>query len=158
MLRNLMFLSRQTALTALLIAITPPAQAGVLEWLGIKTPAKPPVSTNFLPVEQAFVLSSKQNAGALQLSFAIAPGYYLYRHTLAVSVENAHIGDWLLPEGTPHEDEYFGKTQVYYQQLSLDVPLDKITQNGQVEVRYQGCTTGLCYPPQTMKIAVAARP
>lgn len=158
MLRNVMFLSRQTALTALLIAITPPTQAGVLEWLGIKASARPPVSTDFLPVEQAFVLSSKQSAGALQLSFAIAPGYYLYRHTLGVSAENADLGDWVLPGGTPHEDEYFGKTQVYYQQLDLDVPLNKIAQNGQVEVRYQGCTTGLCYPPQTMKIAVATRP
>lgn len=157
MLRIFMFFSCKPALAALLIAITLPVQAGVLEWLGINTPAKPPVSNDFLSVEQAFILSSKQNTGSLQLSFAIAPGYYLYRHTLAVSAENAHVGDWSLPEGTPHEDEYFGKTQVYYQQLALDIPLDNIVQNGQVAVRYQGCTTGLCYPPQTIQIPLRVK-
>ncbi len=156
-----MFLAVKRLLTALLMAtslLTLPAQAGVLEWLGLSSPATSSPHTDFLPVDQAFVLSSKQSANSLQLTFDIEPGYYLYRHTLAASVHNAHMGDWTLPDGTPHEDEYFGKSQVYYRQLTLDIPLHNVEKNGQLEVRYQGCTTGLCYPPQTRQLAVLPQP
>lgn len=131
-----------------------PVQAGLFDWLGLSNSEKTPANTNFLHVDQAFVLSSNQKNNQLQLRFAIAPGYYLYRHTVAVSAKNAQLGDWVLPDGKPHEDEYFGKSQVYYQQLTLDMPLQAVAKDGSVEVRYQGCTTGLCYPPQTIHIPI----
>ncbi|MFP2768549.1 protein-disulfide reductase DsbD domain-containing protein [Oceanisphaera sp. KMM 10153] len=135
-------------LTTALVAF--PSQAGVLEWLGL-SPEPAPHST-FLSAEQAFALSSKQTPTGLQLEFAIAPGYYLYRHRQSVTPHNARLGDWVLPDGTQHEDEYFGKTQVYYQRLELTIPLQQVMPNGAVEVRYQGCTSGLCYPPQQVSI------
>ncbi|WP_298715949.1 protein-disulfide reductase DsbD domain-containing protein [uncultured Oceanisphaera sp.] len=138
-------------LTTALIAL--PSQAGVLDWLGLRP--KPVTSSAFLPVEQAFVLTSKQTPAGLQLEFAMAPGYYLYRHRLSVSPINARFGDWALPDGTAHEDEYFGKTRVYYQSLALTVPLQQVMPNGEAEIRYQGCTTGLCYPPQQVSIPLA---
>lgn len=157
MLSVSMFFTVKRLLTVLLMTtflVTLPAQAGVLEWLGLSSPATPKTNTHFLSVEQAFVLGSNQGADSLQLTFDIEPGYYLYRHTLAAFATNAQIGDWTLPEGTPHEDEYFGKTQVYYRQLTLNIPLQNVEKDGLVEVRYQGCTTGLCYPPQTRQLAV----
>ncbi len=138
-------------LTTALVAL--PSQAGVLEWLGLRP--EPASSSSFLPVEQAFVLSSKQTPAGLQLEFAIAPGYYLYRQRLSVSPHNARFGDWELPAGTPHEDEYFGKTQVYYQRLELTIPLQQVASDGRAELHYQGCTSGLCYAPQQVSIPLA---
>ncbi|MBO1518372.1 protein-disulfide reductase DsbD domain-containing protein [Oceanisphaera pacifica] len=137
---------------ACLFAILP-VQAGLFDWLG-GTDTTSNKKPDFLPVEQAFVLSSEQKNNQLQLSFSIAPQHYLYRHTIEVSAKQAALGDWTLPNGKPHQDEYFGKSQVYYQQLTLEIPLNAVEQDALVEVRYQGCTTGLCYPPQTIKIAL----
>lgn len=142
---------------ALLLAFTlplAPAQAGLLERLGLTKAA--PAAPSFLPVEQAFVVRHRQADGRLTLTVDIAPGYYLYRHRLALSAEQAELGDWTLPEGRPHQDEYFGQSQVYHQQLRLQVPLRSTGDGGRVEFRYQGCTTGLCYPPQVLTIALDA--
>ena len=142
-------------LTLLLLVstlLTLPVQAGVLAWLGRGQAEESPPQIDFLPVEQAFVLSHHQAGNHLRLSFAIEPGYYLYRHTVAVSASNAQLGRVILPAGQPHEDQYFGNSQVYYQQLTLDVPLTAIEKNGELEVQYQGCTTDLCYAPQTVSI------
>lgn len=137
--------------------VTLPVQAGLFDWLGLNKAEKSQTNSDFLPMDQAFVLSSNQTAQQLQLSFTIEPDYYLYRHTVAVSAKNAQLGDWVLPGGTPHEDEYFGKSQVYYEQLTLAVPLQEIAADGSVEVRYQGCTSGLCYPPQTIHIPLIVK-
>ncbi|OIN13572.1 hypothetical protein BFR47_10250 [Oceanisphaera psychrotolerans] len=139
------------SLAAALAAI--PAQAGILEWLGLAP--EPAQHTRFLPVEQAFVLNSEQTPAGLRLEFTIAPGYYLYRHRLSVIPDQVRFGDWELPAGTPHEDEYFGKTQVYYQGLELTIPLQQLEPEGRVDIRYQGCTSGLCYPPQLVSIPLA---
>lgn len=130
-----------------------PAQAGLLERLGLTKAA--PAAPSFLPVEQAFVVRHRQGDGRLTLTVDIAPGYYLYRHSLALSAEQAELGDWTLPEGRPHQDEYFGQSQVYHQELQLQVPLRATADGGRVEFRYQGCTTGLCYPPQVLSILLA---
>ncbi|MBM7455683.1 thiol:disulfide interchange protein DsbD [Oceanisphaera litoralis] len=136
-------------LTSALMSL--PSQAGVLEWLGLR-PEPAASGSSFLPVEQAFVLSSRQTPSGLLLEFTIAPGYYLYRQRLSVSPHNTRFGDWELPAGTPHEDEYFGKSQVYYQRLELTIPLQQVAPDGRAELRYQGCTSGLCYAPQQISI------
>ncbi|MGO1248071.1 MAG: protein-disulfide reductase DsbD domain-containing protein [Oceanisphaera sp.] len=139
-------------LAASLVAL--PVQAGLFDWLGLNNTEQAPARSDFLPVDQAFVLTYQQAQSVLELHFAIQPDYYLYRHTINVSANDTELGDWTLPQGTPHEDEYFGKSQVYYQQLKLEVPLKSVAKGGSVAVHYQGCTTGLCYPPQTIQIAL----
>lgn len=130
------------------------AHAGILSWFS----GQDNVASNqddFLAAEQAFVLSSSQTADSLKLSFAIAPGYYLYRHQLSVTPEQAELGEWQLPQGQPHEDAYFGKSQVYTESFTLPLPLLKVGEQAQVTVKYQGCTTDLCYAPQTVHIPLA---
>lgn len=132
--------------------LTLPVEAGVLAWLGITPKAVPSSNSHFLPVEQAFVLTSHQEAEHLQLNFAIEPGYYLYRHSIAASATGAQLGDVSLPQGKAHQDQYFGESQVYYQQVTLPLPVTAITQGATVTVSYQGCTTDLCYAPQKVSI------
>ncbi|MFQ1943557.1 protein-disulfide reductase DsbD [Aeromonas veronii] len=125
--------------------------ADLLSSLGIEANAKP----KFLQVDEAFQIESEQRGDQLQLTLHIADDYYLYRHSLRFKGNNLTFSEPTLPEGTEHEDDFFGKTQVYYQQVSIAVPLKEVGENATLRVRYQGCTDGLCYPPTDKLIDVA---
>ncbi|WP_279488329.1 protein-disulfide reductase DsbD [Aeromonas veronii] len=125
--------------------------ADLLSSLGIEANAKP----KFLQVDEAFQIESEQRGDQLQLTLHIADDYYLYRHSLRFKGNNLTFSEPTLPEGTEHEDDFFGKTRVYYQQVSIAVPLKEVGENATLRVRYQGCTDGLCYPPTDKLIDVA---
>lgn len=125
--------------------------ADLLSSLGIEANAKP----KFLQVDEAFQIESEQRGDQLLLTLHIADDYYLYRHSLRFKGNNLTFSEPTLPEGTEHEDDFFGKTQVYYQQVSIAVPLKEVGENATLRVRYQGCTDGLCYPPTDKLIDVA---
>jgi len=108
------------------------------------------VKPDFLPVNQAFVLTHERQAdGQMRLYFQIKPGYYLYQKRLKF--------DGLPPEQHPqlppalnHHDEFFGDSAVYREQLQLLLPANA---QGQLRLGWQGCAdAGLCYPPQTTSI------
>lgn len=114
-----------------------------------------PTAGDFLPVEQAFVLDSEHHGDELRIRIHVAPGHYLYRHSITAAGQEVSLGEWHLPEGEPYQDEYFGQSQVYRERLELQLPLHAAGPGAQVELRYQGCTTGLCYPPQTVLLPIA---
>ncbi|MBM0418351.1 protein-disulfide reductase DsbD [Aeromonas veronii] len=149
-------LSPLLLLCALLMATvgSSPAHANgadLLSSLGIEANAKP----KFLQVDEAFQIESEQRGDQLLLTLHIADDYYLYRHSLRFKGNNLTFSEPTLPEGTEHEDDFFGKTRVYYQQVSIAVPLKEVGENATLRVRYQGCTDGLCYPPTDKLIDVA---
>lgn len=125
--------------------------ADLLSSLGIAANAKP----KFLQVDEAFQVESEQRGDQLLLTLHIADDYYLYRHSLRFKGNNLSFSEPTLPEGTEHEDDFFGKTRVYYQQVSIAVPLKEVGDGATLRVRYQGCTDGLCYPPTDKLIDVA---
>lgn len=113
---------------------------------------------DFLTVEQAFPFSLQATPQKITLHWDILPNYYLYKHTVTVKSDNVAFNQQITPiiEKT-HEDPYFGKTQIFEQ--GLDIVLTP-TQNqfepqGKLIINYQGCTEGLCYPPQTQEIELA---
>lgn len=106
----------------------------------------------FLPVEQAFQFDFNQHQDQVEIYFAVADGYYLYKEKLVIKTEGAEFSAPTLPKGKDHEDEYFGIQEVYYKQLKFTVPVAKVNDNAQLIITYQGCAEkGLCYPP-TKKI------
>lgn len=125
--------------------------ADLLSSLVIEANAKP----KFLQVDEAFQIESEQRGDQLLLTLHIADDYYLYRHSLHFKGNNLTFSEPTLPEGAEHEDDFFGKTRVYYQQVSIAVPLKEVGENATLRVRYQGCTDGLCYPPTDKLINVA---
>ena len=107
----------------------------------------------FLPVDQAFMLDFAQSGESVRISFQIADGYYLYKHKLKIAGVAVNFSNPALPAGLPHEDEYFGKTEIYRHQLVFDVKLANIDADAKLKVRYQGCAeAGLCYPLETREI------
>lgn len=110
-------------------------------------------NADILPVEEAFALSVERAAdGATELTWQIAPGYYLYKHRLTFSGLDEGVHP-TLPEGIPYNDEFFGDSQVYRDSLQLSIPAN---QPGAFTLGWQGCAdAGLCYPPQSREIGVS---
>ncbi|MFG0851464.1 protein-disulfide reductase DsbD [Pseudomonas sp. FYR_2] len=108
------------------------------------------VKPDFLPVNQAFVLTHDRQAdGQMRLYFQIKPGYYLYQKRLKFDGLPADQHPQL-PPALNHHDEFFGDSAVYRDQLELLLPANA---QGQLRLGWQGCAdAGLCYPPQTTQI------
>jgi thiol:disulfide interchange protein DsbD len=108
------------------------------------------VKPDFLPVNQAFVLTHDRQAdGQMRLFFQIKQGYYLYQKRLKFDGLPAEQHPQL-PAALNHHDEFFGDSAVYRDQLELLLPANA---QGQLRLGWQGCAdAGLCYPPQTTVI------
>jgi len=120
-----------------------------------------PKDGEFLPVDEAFVLSaSSSSPDRVTLRWDVADGYYLYRDKVKVTVADgtATLGTPQLPDGKLHVDEYFGEQVVYYGELVTNVPVAAVpgTRELALDVAYMGCAdAGLCYPPTVKRINVA---
>ena len=109
--------------------------------------------TQFVPVDQAFAFDFKQQEHKLDLNWQIKPGYYLYRQQIKIEPHQAKIAPFTLPEGLDHHDEFYGKTAIFKNDLTLNLRLQNADQNATLVVTYQGCAeAGFCYPPETKTI------
>jgi len=115
----------------------------------------PPQQT-FLPVEQAFVFDFDQQGSTLFVGWDIAPDYYLYKKKIEIIAKGANIQVGDSGSGEIIEDEFFGKTEVFFNAVSVVSKLSDITEGAIVKVRYQGCAkAGLCYPPEVISIPLS---
>ena len=110
----------------------------------------------FLKVDQAFTFNFYQQNNQLEVSFDIAPGYYLYRHQFKFKGNNILFTPVELPIGIDHEDEFFGIQQVFTEHLSFVINLEQVSSDGSIKVTYQGCAEkGLCYPPTSQVVELS---
>ncbi|WP_277972703.1 protein-disulfide reductase DsbD [Pantoea agglomerans] len=116
-----------------------------------------PATSRFVPVDQAFTFDFDQQGAQLNLHWKVKSGYYLYRQQIHITPQNATIAPLTLPAGQPHEDEFFGKSEIYPQDLTLPVMLQQAASGATLSVTYQGCAAaGFCYPPETRSVPVSA--
>jgi thiol:disulfide interchange protein DsbD len=109
-----------------------------------------PGRSNFIPADQAFVFDFQQNQHDLSLNWQIKDGYYLYRKQVSITPANAKVGEPQLPAGEWHEDEFYGKSEIYRHQLVVPVSVNQANTGATLTVTYQGCAdAGFCYPPET---------
>jgi thiol:disulfide interchange protein DsbD len=115
-----------------------------------------PKQQTFLPVNEAFQFDFDQQGTILFTGWDIAPGYYIYKHKLEIIAKNAKIKVPELDLGVEIEDEFFGKTEVYFDELVVVSRLSEIGEDAVVKIRYQGCAeAGLCYPPEVITIPLS---
>ncbi|MGY8837085.1 MAG: protein-disulfide reductase DsbD [Enterobacterales bacterium] len=115
----------------------------------------PPQQT-FLPVDQAFVFDFDQQGSTLFVGWDIAPDYYLYKKKIEIIAKDATIEVGDSGSGEIIEDEFFGKTEVFFNSASVISKLSNVTEGAVVKVRYQGCAkAGLCYPPEVISIPLS---
>ncbi|WP_100642567.1 protein-disulfide reductase DsbD [Alteromonas facilis] len=111
----------------------------------------------FLKEEEAFQFEFSQRDNTLTVSFDIADGYYLYKKQFKTVTKDASLGEPSFPQGREIEDEFFGVSEVFFNELTLTFPIEWARQDGSVKLRYQGCAEeGLCYPPTTRVIYLDA--
>ena len=115
----------------------------------------------FLDPAVAFKPSVKALDGqTIEVSYEIAKGYYLYRDKFrfAVDGDTATLGAPSFPKGKEHNDENFGKVEVYYKSVTTRVPVERMSSGPlplKIKVTSQGCAdAGVCYPPQTQVLGV----
>ncbi|WP_063654466.1 protein-disulfide reductase DsbD [Candidatus Arsenophonus triatominarum] len=110
-----------------------------------------------LSADQAFVFDFEQKENKLIVNWQIQPGYYLYQKQIKFLPSHAKLGKYQLPKGKYHEDEFFGKTVVYFNNLVINIPIIRATDQANIEVKYQGCAAaGYCYPPETKIIPLSS--
>ncbi|MDH3508559.1 MAG: protein-disulfide reductase DsbD [Gammaproteobacteria bacterium] len=118
--------------------------------------------SEFLPVDEAFrPVVIPINGNTVEVSWQIAPGYYLYKDKIGVRslTDNVQLGRLDLPQGKLKFDEFFGESEVYLEDVFARLPLARATPDAMelaLELNYQGCAEdGLCYPPTTRTLTVA---
>jgi thiol:disulfide interchange protein DsbD len=114
---------------------------------------------DFLPPEQAFRFSATQVDGqTVEVKFAIADGYYMYRERFAVAADPAAVELALLdmPAGKVKFDETFNKdVETYRHEIAFHVKARNATAPFTLIVTSQGCADqGLCYPPMKSRFHV----
>ena len=107
---------------------------------------------DLLEAEVAFRFSAiLKDAKTVEIRYAIAPGYYMYRGRFAFGVEGAAVGKPSLPRGKNKFDATFNKTmEVYRDSVTVTLPLKQAAAGALVlKATSQGCAdAGVCYPPQ----------
>ncbi|POT57056.1 protein-disulfide reductase DsbD [Citrobacter amalonaticus] len=121
-----------------------------------------PGRSQFVPADQAFTFDFQQNQHDVNLSWHVKDGYYLYRKQVSITPAQADIAEVRLPPGTWHEDEFYGKSEIYRKRLNIPLTVNQAASGATLTVTYQGCAdAGFCYPPETKIVplsAVAASP
>lgn len=102
---------------------------------------------NLLEPEKAFRFSAQAVDGAVEVRFAIADGYYLYRDRMKFEASGARLGKAEFPPGLAHKDEFFGEQQIYRKEVRVRVPAEA-SGAFDLKVTSQGCAdVGVCYVP-----------
>ncbi|HAT7489547.1 TPA: protein-disulfide reductase DsbD [Enterobacter asburiae] len=137
----------QRFLTLILLLCSTSAFAGLFD---------APGRSNFIPADQAFVFDFQQNQHDLSLTWQVKEGYYLYRKQVSITPAKANVGALQLPAGEWHEDEFYGKSEIYRQRLSVPVTVNQADKGATLTVTYQGCAdAGFCYPPETKVVPLS---
>lgn len=113
----------------------------------------------FLDPEVAFRFSaSLVSPDMFEVRYVIADGYYMYRDRFRFDAEPEAIvlGVPRFPAGQWHEDEFFGRSQIFRGQVTIAIPIVSDAHGGnaiRLKAVSQGCAdAGICYLPteQTM--------
>ena len=124
----------------------------LIAWLAAGTAAAQlfKSSDELLEPEKAFRFSARATGGAVEVSFAIADGYYMYRDKFRFAAEGnpaVRLGAPEFPSGQRHKDEFFGEVETYRKQVRIRIPAEG-EGRFDLKVTSQGCAdVGVCYVP-----------
>ena len=120
----------------------------------------------FLPVDEAFQFSAakSENQENVIVNWSIAEGYYLYQEKISVKLNQAETPSFDVPTFSispeDYNDPYFGLMKIFKKpvQAIFKASHPPLKAEDVVEIAYQGCTSGFCYPPEVKEIKVADLP
>lgn len=119
-------------------------------------------ASEFPPPEEVFFPDVfPVDGNTVEVGIRIEPGFYVYKHRITARSlsPDAQAGQLELPKGKLKYDEFFGESEVYYDEVIGRLAIARATPEAmdlELEVGYQGCADGgLCYLPQTDVITVS---
>ena len=120
----------------------------------------------FLPVDDAFQFSAakSENQENVIVNWSIAEGYYLYQEKISVKLNHEETSSFDVPTFSispeDYNDPYFGLMKIFKKpvQAIFKASQPPLKAEDVVEIAYQGCTEGFCYPPEVKEIKVADLP
>ena len=120
----------------------------------------------FLPVDEAFQFSAAKsdNRENVIVNWSIAEGYYLYQEKISVKLNQAETSSFDVPTFSispeDYNDPYFGLMKIFKKpvQAIFKASQPPLKAEDVIEIAYQGCTEGFCYPPEVKEIKVADLP
>ena len=120
----------------------------------------------FLPVDDAFQFSAakSENQENVIVNWSIAEGYYLYQEKISVKLNQEESSSFDVPTFSispeDYNDPYFGLMKIFKKpvQAIFKASQPPLKAEDVVEIAYQGCTSGFCYPPEVKEIKVADLP
>lgn len=130
--------------------------AAVGVWAGDAAAIK---EVELLDPEAAFRFSARLvKPGTIEVRYAIADGYYLYRDKFRFQLvpDEGKPAAIRYPPGKIKHDPLFGKVETYRKSVRVIVPIGVASVNGRISLTAisQGCAdAGVCYQPMTSKMA-----
>jgi thiol:disulfide interchange protein DsbD len=117
------------------------------------------LAQDLLEPEKAFRMSARSlDATNLEVRFAIADGYYMYREKFRFALEgapDAKLGAPQFPAGIKKRDEFFGDVETYRKEVAIRIPVEGSAQTLNLVVTSQGCADiGVCYVPMDTRATV----
>ena len=120
----------------------------------------------FLPVDEAFQFSAAKsdNQENVIVNWSIAEGYYLYQEKISVKLNQEETSSFDVPTFSispeDYNDPYFGLMKIFKKpvQAIFKASQPPLKEEDVIEIAYQGCTEGFCYPPEVKEIKVADLP
>jgi len=105
-------------------------------------------NNKILPAEEVFKINVSQTGNKIVIEWDIKDKYYLYSDSIKINRNNNTV-EYVLLKSDKYkiEDEFFGKTEIYKNFLSVYVDNNENLSN--YVILYQGCAeAGFCYPVQ----------
>ena len=117
-------------------------------------------------MDEAFQFSAakSENQENVIVNWSIAEGYYLYQEKISVKINQEETSLFDLPTFSispeDYNDPYFGLMKIFKKpvQAIFKASRSPLKAEDVVEIAYQGCTSGFCYPPEVKEIKVADLP
>ncbi|MGD9297323.1 MAG: protein-disulfide reductase DsbD family protein, partial [Chromatiales bacterium] len=122
---------------------------------------------DFLMPDEAFKPTVTADGNTITASWEIAEGYYLYKEKFRFESQTPEVtlGEPGFPPAEMHHgikpNGEEGEVEVYFNEVSVSIPVKSGSGAADILVRYQGCAEkGLCYPPQkkTYTLELASAP
>jgi len=121
--------------------------------------AQPANPGELLEPERAFRMSARAlDTRTVEVRFAIADGYYMYRDKFGFAADpasGAKLGTPQFPPGVRKKDEFFGEVETYRKQVAIRLPVEGAQPALDLTVTSQGCAdVGVCYLPMQSRATV----
>lgn len=118
--------------------------------------------SSFLKVDEAFPFSAQISADKklLHIQWDIVEGYYLYQDKISAQVNNSSqpLQVNFNQKAEMRQDPYFGEVAIFTKPLEAYFSGESFQDDQNIDISYQGCTAGFCYPPEVKSVRVGDLP